>query len=96
LRGKSFAELGNKDALAGLIVARIREDFAYWVLGLRQERRFTAYRAMQKTFAGIKPNCAVRNPITHNTALLTPAKIQPSQQRFPNKIVETTVNMQDK
>jgi hypothetical protein len=51
---------------------------------------------MQKTFAGMKPNCAVRKPITQTIALLTPAKIQPSQQRFPNKIVETTVSMQDK
>jgi hypothetical protein len=36
---------------------------------------------MQKTFAGIKPNCAVRNPIRQITTLLTAARIHPSQQR---------------
>ncbi len=63
---------------------------------LRQRRTLKTYRPMQKRFAGIKPNCAVRNPIMQMTTLLTAARIQPSQQRRPTKIVETIVSMQDR
>src|ERR1700683_961388 len=63
---------------------------------LRHRRTLKTYRAMQKRFAGIKPNCAVRNPIKQMTMLLTAARSQPSQQRRPTKIVETIVRMQDK
>jgi hypothetical protein len=47
-------------------------------------------------FAGMKPNCAVLNPITQTMTLLTAARIQPSQQRFSNKMVDKTVRMQDR
>ena len=38
-----------------------------------------ALTTMQKTLAGMNPNCAVRNPITQMMMLLTPASAQPSQ-----------------
>ncbi|MEA2540351.1 MAG: hypothetical protein QOH35_1717, partial [Acidobacteriaceae bacterium] len=35
-------------------------------------RRLNAFMQMQNTFAGIKPYCAVCNPITHTIRLLSP------------------------
>ena len=52
---------------------------AYQDLDLRQACRLMALTTMQKTFAGMNPNCAVRNPITQMMMLLTPANAQPSQ-----------------
>jgi hypothetical protein len=65
-------------------------------LDLRQAWRLIALTTMQKTFAGMKPNCSVRNPMMHMITLLTPARAQPSQHRRPTRIVEATVKMQDR
>lgn len=62
----------------------------------RQVRRLMALMTMQKTLAGMKPNCAVWTPMTHIMTLFTVASSQPSQQRRPTKIVEVIVNTQDK
>lgn len=51
---------------------------------------------MQKTLAGMKPSCSVLRPITHMSTLLTPAKAQPSQHRRPTRIVDATVNTQER
>jgi hypothetical protein len=51
---------------------------------------------MQNTFAGMNPNCAVRKPMKQTTTLLMAARIQPSQQRFPTRMVEVIVRKQDK
>jgi hypothetical protein len=82
-----------------VIHSRLEQTFLwtlYRVSAFRQARRFTPYRTMQKRLAGIKPTCAVLTPITHMMAELTPARTQPSQQRFPTKMVEITVNKHDK
>jgi hypothetical protein len=63
---------------------------------LRQAWRLIALTTMQKTFAGMKPNCSVRNPMMHMITLLTPARAQPSQHRRPTRIVEATVKIQDR
>lgn len=55
-------------------VAPLQQD-----LDLRQACRLMALTTMQKILAGMNPNCAVRNPITHMMRLLTPASAQPSQ-----------------
>jgi len=55
-----------------------------------------ALTTMQKTFAGMNPNCAVRNPITQMMMLLTPASAQPSQYRRPTRIVDAMVKMQER
>ncbi len=65
-------------------------------LDLRQACRLIALTTMQKTFAGMKPNCAVRNPMTHMITLLTPARAQPSQHRRPTRMVEATVKIQER
>jgi hypothetical protein len=65
-------------------------------LDLRQAWRLIALTTMQKTLAGMKPNCSVRNPMMHMITLLTPARAQPSQHRRPTRIVDTTVKMQDR
>jgi hypothetical protein len=51
---------------------------------------------MQNTFAGMKPNCSVRKPITQTTPLLIAARTHPFQQRLPTKMVEHMVSTQDK
>jgi hypothetical protein len=63
---------------------------------LRHARKLMAAITMQKTFAGTKPSCAVRTPITHMITLLTAASSQPSQQRRPTRIVDATVNRQER
>jgi hypothetical protein len=55
-----------------------------------------ALTTMQNTFAGIKPDCSVRSPMTHISTLLAAQSTQPSQRRRPTKIVEATVSTQDK
>jgi hypothetical protein len=62
----------------------------------RQVRRFTAYKTMQKRFAGTKPNCDVFTPIMQTMTLFTAARAQPSQHRLPIRIVEKIVSTQDK
>jgi len=65
-------------------------------LDLRQACRLMALTTMQNMFAGMNPNCAVRNPITHMMMLLTPANAQPSQHRRPTRTVDATVKMQER
>ena len=72
-------------------ILAIQHDF-----DLRQACRLIALTTMQKTFAGMNPNCSVRNPITHMMMLLTPASAQPSQHRRPTRIVDATVRMQER
>jgi hypothetical protein len=55
-----------------------------------------ALTTMQKTFAGMNPNCSVRNPMTHMMTLLTPAKAQPSQHRRPTRMVDATVKTHER
>ena len=69
----------------------VQQDF-----DLRQVCRLTALTTMQKTFAGMNPSCAVRNPIMHIIALLTPASAQPSQYRRPTRIVDAMVKTQER
>ena len=68
----------------------------YGVPALRQERRLKPYRTMQKRFAGMKPSCEVRKPMTQTIALLMVARIHPSQHRFPIRIAETMVSTQER
>jgi len=63
---------------------------------LRHARRLMALITMQKTLAGMKPNCAVRIPITQMMMLFTPANAQPSQHRRPTKMVDAIVNTQER
>lgn len=51
---------------------------------------------MQNTLAGMKPNCAVRSPITHIMMLFTPASAHPSQHLRPTRIVDAIVNTQER
>jgi hypothetical protein len=62
---------------------------------LRHVRTFTPYKTKQKTFAGIKPHCAVWSPMMQTTTLFMAASAHPSQQRRPIKIVDTMVRTQD-
>jgi hypothetical protein len=55
-----------------------------------------ALMTMQKIFAGMNPNCAVRKPITQIMTLFTPARAHPSQHRRPTRIVDATVNTQER
>jgi hypothetical protein len=55
-----------------------------------------ALTTMQKILAGMNPSCSVRKPITHMMTLFTPANAQPSQHRRPTKMVEATVNTQER
>lgn len=73
---------------------RIRD--AQYDPDLRQARRLMALSTMQKTLAGMKPNCAVRKPITQMMTEFTPAKAQPSQHRRPTKMVDAIVNTQER
>ena len=50
---------------------------------------------MQKRFAGMKPNCAVRSAMTQTTTLFAPATIQPCQIFLPMRTVEKTVRIQE-
>lgn len=74
----------------------LRTQFDQQDLDLRQACRLIALTTMQKTFAGMKPSCAVRNPMMHMITLLTPARAQPSQHRRPTRIVEATVKTQER
>ena len=60
-----------------------------------QARRLYEYKAMQKRFAGRKPNCAVLMPITQINALFAPAMTQPCHNFLPTNSVEITVNTQE-
>jgi hypothetical protein len=64
--------------------------------GLRQARILTALMTRQNTLAGMKPIWAVLNPMTHTTTLFTPASAQPSQHRRPTRMVDATVNTQER
>ncbi len=46
---------------------------------------------MQKRFAGMNPNCEVREAMTQTTRLFAPAIIHPCQNFLPMRTVETTV-----
>ena len=46
---------------------------------------------MQKRFAGMNPNCAVREAMTQTTRLFAPAIIHPCQNFLPMRMVERTV-----
>jgi hypothetical protein len=58
----------------------------------RQSSKLLAPSAMQNKFAGMNPNCAVLNPMTHMMALFITPKSQPCQYPRPTRIVEVTVN----
>jgi len=68
----------------------------YGVPVLLHARRLKLLITMQNTLAGMKPNCAVLTAMTQTMALLMLARIQPSQQRLPIRMVDTTVRTQDK
>src|ERR1700682_3237594 len=51
---------------------------------------------MQNRFTGMKPSCAVLNPMTQMIRLFAAANTQPSQHLLPTRIVEKTVSTQDK
>jgi hypothetical protein len=53
------------------------------------------YMAKQKTLAGTKPHCPVRNPIKLMITLFTPATIHPCHKRRPTSSVERTVKTQE-
>ena len=55
------------------------------------DRMLNAYTPMQNRFAGINPNCPVRNPITQIIALFTPATASPVHRFRPTRTVERTV-----
>jgi hypothetical protein len=55
-----------------------------------------AYRARQNSFAGMKPVCCVRTPITQITPLFTAATTHPCHLRRPIIIVEMIVSTHDK
>jgi len=55
-----------------------------------------ALTTMQNRFAGMNPNCAVRNPIRHMMMQLAPANAQPSQYRRPTRIVDAMVKTQER
>jgi hypothetical protein len=59
-------------------------------------KRLNAFMQMQNTFAGIKPYCAVCNPITQTMRLLTPETTRPVHIFLPTKMVATTVRKQDR
>src|ERR1700761_21527 len=63
---------------------------------LSHVRRLNALMQMQNTFAGIKPYCAVCNPITQTMRLLTQETASPLHILLPTRIVATTVRKQDK
>jgi len=46
---------------------------------------------MQKRFAGMNPNCAVRTAMTQTTKLFAPANTQPCQNFLPIRTVDRTV-----
>jgi hypothetical protein len=50
---------------------------------------------MQNRLAGIKPNCAVRNPMKQRIALFAPAIIHPCHNFLPTISVETIVRAQE-
>jgi hypothetical protein len=51
---------------------------------------------MQNRFAGMKPNCEVRNPIRQTIKLLPIATTSPVQDFRPNRIVANTVRKQER
>jgi len=53
------------------------------------------FTAMQNTFAGIKPNCAVRIAMMHTITLFTQAMASPVHCFRPIKTVEITVRQQE-
>lgn len=65
-------------------------------LAFRQARRLMALTTMQNMLAGTNPSCSVLIPIIHISTLLAPASAQPSQHRRPTRIVDTTVNTQER
>jgi hypothetical protein len=55
-----------------------------------------AYTQMQNRFAGIKPNCDVRNPIAQTIKLFTIAIRSPIQDFRASSIVASTVRKQER
>jgi hypothetical protein len=55
-----------------------------------------AYTQMQNRFAGIKPNCKVRSPITQTIKQLTIAIRSPIQDFRASSIVARTVRKQER
>ncbi|HTX76787.1 MAG TPA: hypothetical protein VMD29_11325 [Terracidiphilus sp.] len=51
---------------------------------------------MQKRLAGINPNWSVLNPMTQISTLFTAATSSPIHNLRPTRIVESTVNKQEK
>jgi hypothetical protein len=66
------------------------------VCPLSHDRMLKAYTQMQNTFAGMKPNCDVRNPITQTIKLLTIETRSPVQDFRPTRIVASTVSRQER
>ncbi len=63
---------------------------------LRHERMLSAYAAIQNRLAGMNPNCAVCTPITQMGKLFTAATASPIHSLQPTRIVESTVNRQER
>lgn len=52
--------------------------------------------ARQKTLAGTKPHCPVRNPIMQMITLLAAATTHPCHIRRPTRIVDVMVSRQER
>lgn len=71
-------------------------DFFDYARGERHFARLYPYSARQNTLAGMKPNCAVLNPMTQMMALFAEATIHPCHMRRPTRTVERTVSRQER
>lgn len=62
---------------------------------LRQDRMLNAYTQMQNKFAGMRPNCDVRNPMTQTIKQLTIETMSPFHDFRPTRIVAKTVRQHE-
>jgi hypothetical protein len=81
-------------ATSSLLASVVDSDGSFCTFN--HARRLIAFMQMQNTFAGIKPNCDVCNPITQTMRLLTPETTRPVHIFLPTRIVATTVRKQDR
>ena len=81
-------------ATSSLLASVVDSDRSFCTFN--HARRLNALMQMQNTFAGIKPNCDVCNPIQQTMRLLTPETTRPAHIFLPTRIVATTVRKQDR
>jgi hypothetical protein len=81
-------------ATSSLLASVVDSDGSFCTFN--HARRLIAFMQMQNTFAGIKPNCDVCNPITQTMRLLTPETTRPVHIFLPTRIVATTVRKHDR